>query len=130
MNKDDQAPLAQSRQNILTLLDDFIEQIQQIRKILLGMSLSAIVLAPLAIALSIYLILHPSFFAVLEIENEFGLILSVLLGSVIIISVIWLSTGIRQYYSMNRWKTRYMEYQNEKEAIDKKIASQFGLDQE
>lgn len=120
----------QSRQNILTLLDGFIEQIQQIRRILLGMSLSAIILAPLAIALSVYLILHPSFFEILQIENEFGLILSILLGAVIIISTIWLSTGIRQYYSMSRWKNRYAEYQNEKEAIDKKIASQFGLDQE
>ncbi|AFU60245.1 hypothetical protein Ngar_c33300 [Candidatus Nitrososphaera gargensis Ga9.2] len=120
----------QSRQNILTLLDGFIEQIQQIRRILLGMSLSAIILAPLAIALSVYLILHPSFFEILQIENEFGLILSILLGAVIIISAIWLLTGIKQYYSMNHWKNRYIEYQNEKEAIDKKIASQFGLDQE
>ena len=131
MSKDNQdQPPAESRQNILSLLDDFIQQIQNIRRILLGMSLSAIVLAPLAIALSIYLMFHPSFFAVLEIENEFGLILSVLLGAVIIISVIWLLTGIRQYSSMNRWKTRYVEYQNEKAALDRKIASQFGLDQE
>jgi hypothetical protein len=131
MSSDDQEPPTQSsRQDILTLLDSFIQQIQRIRRILLGMSISAIVLAPLAIALSVYLLLHPSFFAVLETENEFGLVLSVLLGAVIIISGIWLFTGIRQYYSMNRWKNRYEEYQREKEAIDKKIASQFGLNQD
>ena len=118
------------RQNILTLLDDFIDQIQQIRKILLGMSASAIILAPLAIALSAYLMFHPSFYAVLETENEFGLVLSIVLGAVIIISLVWLSTGIMKYYSMSRWKNRYMEYQKEKEEMDKKIASQFGLDQE
>lgn len=84
-----------SRQDVLDLLDSFIDQIQQIRKIMLGMSVSAIVLAPLGIALSIYLMFHPSFFAVLEIENEFGLVLSILLGAVVIISGIWLSTGIR-----------------------------------
>ena len=49
------------RHDILTLMDSFIEQIQQIRRILIGMSVSAIVLAPLALALSLYLILHPSF---------------------------------------------------------------------
>ena len=131
MSNDNQDPSRPPyRHDILSMLDGFIQQIQQIRRILLGMSLSAIVLAPLAIALSIYLLLHPSFFAVLEIENEFGLVLSVLLGAVIIISAIWLSIGIRQYYSMNQWKSRYVEYQNEKEALDKKIASQFGLDQE
>ena len=118
------------RQDILTLMDSFIEQIQQIRKILIGMSVSAIVLAPLALALSLYLILHPSFFAVLEIENEFGLILSVLLGAVIVISGIWFFTGIRQYRSMSAWKNRYKEYSRQKEEMDKKIASQFNLDQE
>lgn len=119
-----------SRQDVLDLLDSFIDQIQQIRKIMLGMSVSAIVLAPLAIALSIYLMFHPSFFAVLEIENEFGLVLSILLGAVVIISGIWLSTGIRQYRSMSIWKNHYREYVKEKEEVDRKIATQFGLDQD
>jgi uncharacterized membrane protein len=119
-----------ARQDILTLLDGFIQQMQNIRRILLGMSVSAIVLGPLAIALSVYLLLHPSFFAILERENEFGLVLTVLLGAVIIISGVWLVTGIRQYRSMSKWKERYEEYRREKEAIDRKIASQFGLDQD
>jgi uncharacterized membrane protein len=119
-----------ARQDILALLDGFIQQIHNIRRILLGMSVSAIVLGPLAIALSIYLLLHPSFFAILERENEFGLVLTVLLGAVIITSGVWLVTGIRQYYSMSQWKKRYEEYLKEKEAIDRKIASQFGLDKD
>lgn len=129
MSNDNQEPRS-SRQDILALLDNFIQQIQQLRRILLGVSVSAIILAPLAIALSIYLLLHPSFFAVLEIENEFGLVLSVLLSAVIVISSIWLLTGIRQYRSMNVWNRRYSEYEKGKEEIDRKIASQFGLDQD
>jgi hypothetical protein len=116
-----------TRQDILSLLESFIQQIHHIRKIMLAMSVSAIVLGPLAIALSIYLLSHASFFVLLERENEFGLVLTVLLGAVIIISGIWLVTGIRQYYSMSKWKKRYEEYQREKEDIDRKIASQFGL---
>jgi hypothetical protein len=119
-----------ARQDILTLLDGFIQQIQNIRRILLGMSVSAIVLGPLAIALSVYLLLHPSFFTVLDTENEFGLVLTVLFGAVIITSGIWLFTGIRQYSSMSQWKKRYEDYHREKQAIDRKIASQFGLDQD
>lgn len=116
-----------SRHDILKLLDGFIGQIQQLRKIMLGMSVSAIVLAPLAIGLSVYLVRHPSFFAILEIENEFGLILSVLLGAVIVVSGIWLATGISQFRSMSTWKERYKEYSQEKEELDRKIASRFGL---
>jgi uncharacterized membrane protein len=131
MSSDNQDGIISStRQDILALLDSFIHQIQNIRRILLGVSVSAIILGPLAIALSIYLLFHPSFFAVLETENEFGLVLTVLLGAVIIISGIWLVTGIRQYYSMSQWKKRYEEYLKEKEAIDRKIASQFGLDKD
>ena len=115
-----------SRHDILSLLDNFIEQIHQIRRTLLGVSISALVLSPLAIALSIYLMLHPSFFAILEIENEFGLVLSVLLGAVIIISSIWLITGIRQYRSLSSWNNRYKEYIEEKQKLDKMIESQYG----
>ena len=117
-----------SRHDILSLLDNFIEQIHQIRNTLLGVSVSALVLSPLAIALSIYLMLHPSFFAILEIENEFGLVLSVLLAAVIIISSIWFITGIRQYRSLSSWNNRYKEYIEEKQKLDKMIESQYGSD--
>jgi hypothetical protein len=118
------------RGNILGILDGFIDTIQQLRKIMIGMSISAIFLAPLAIALSAYLMLHPSFFAILEVENEFGLVLSILLAAVIIISGIWFTTGIKQFKSMSKWRKRYEDYAKEKQEIDKKIAAQFGLDKE
>jgi hypothetical protein len=116
-----------ARENILGLMDSFIEQITTIRKILLGVSISALLLAPLAIGLSVYLIFHPSFFAILEIENEFGLVLSILLGAVLIISSIWLVSGIRQHKSISSWSKRYNEYKMEKEDMDRKIAAQYGL---
>jgi hypothetical protein len=125
---DREKDLGTSRHNILSLVDNFIEQIFQIRKTLRGVSVSAMVLAPLAIALSVYLLRHPSFFAILEIENEFGLVLSILLGAVIITSSIWLIIGIRQYRLIGSWNKRYNEYIKDKEAIDRKIASQYGVD--
>ncbi|MFL6432174.1 MAG: hypothetical protein ACJ71O_00390, partial [Nitrososphaeraceae archaeon] len=82
------------RYRILTLIESFIEQIFHIRKTLLGVSISAIIMAPIAIGLSVFLLRHPSFFTVLEMENEFGLVLGVLLGAIIIISSIWLVLGL------------------------------------
>jgi hypothetical protein len=125
---DEEKKLSISRHNILSLVDSFIDQIFQIRKTMRGVSISAIILAPLAIALSIYLLLNPSFFAVLEVEDEFGFILSILLGAVIIISSIWIVTGIRQYRLVDSWNKRYNEYINYKEEIDRKIVSRYGLD--
>jgi hypothetical protein len=114
-----------SRYRILSLIDNFIEQIFQIRKTLFGVSISALVLAPIAIGLSVYLLQHPSFFAILDIENEFGDVLAVLLGTIIIISSIWLVAGIRQYRLIGSWKKRYGDYIREKQEIDRKIASQY-----
>ena len=115
------------RANILSLMDSFIEQITSIRKTLLRVSISALFLSPLAIGLSIYLISHPSFFAILEIKNEFGLVLSIVLAAVFIISFIWLALGIRQYRSISPWSKRYDEYKKEKEDMDRKIISQYGF---
>src|SRR6188472_1826215 len=114
-----------SRYRILSLIDNFIEQIFQIRKTLFGVSISALVLAPIAIGLSVFLLQHPSFFAILDIENEFGDVLAVLLGTIIIISSIWLVAGIRQYRLIGSWKKRYGDYIREKQEMDRKIASQY-----
>ena len=116
MGEDD---IAKSRASILALVDSFIEQITSIRKTLLGVSTSTLLLSPLAIGLSIYLISHPSFFAILEIKNEFGFVLSILLAAVFIISFTWLMSGIRQYKSISSWNKRYDEYKKEK--MDRKI---------
>jgi uncharacterized membrane protein len=117
-----------SRYNILTLIETFIEQIFRIRKTLLGISISAIIMAPIAIGLSVFLLLHPSFFAVLEMENEFGIVLGVLLGAIIIIASVWLVVGIRQYRLIGSWNKRYGNYIREKQEIDRTIASQYGED--
>lgn len=127
-NDDDDDFTTNARANLLTLMDTFIQQILNIRKTLLGVSISALILAPIAIGLSVYLIRHPSFFAILEIENEFGTVLSILLGSVITISCIWLYAGIRQYKKIGSWNSRYKAYLNEKREINRKISSQFGLE--
>jgi hypothetical protein len=117
-----------SRYSILNLIETFIDQIFHIRKTLLGVSISAVIMAPIAIGLSVYLLRHPSFLAVLEIENEFGIVLGVLLGAIIIISLVWLVVGIRQYRLIGSWNKRYENYIREKQEIDRTIASQYGED--
>jgi hypothetical protein len=127
---DDAQKISSSRQQVLSVLDSFIEQILQIRRTLLGVSISSLILAPLAIGLSVFLLRHPSFFVILQIENEFGLILSILLGSVIVISSLWLIAGIRQYRSVGSWNKKYKAYLQDKQELDKKIAAQFVLDRD
>jgi hypothetical protein len=116
------------RYRILSLIDTFIEQIFHIRKTLLGVGVSALIMAPIAIGLSIYLLRHPSFIAILDMENEFGIVLAVLLGAIIIISSVWLVVGIRQYRLIGSWNKRYRDYVKEKQERDRTIASQYSED--
>ena len=119
-----------SRTDILKMLDSFIDQMSKIRRTLKGVSISALILAPLALALSLYLMRHPSFLGLMDNRDEFGIVLVTLLSSVIVISSIWIFTGIRQYRLIDSWNRRYEEYLRGKEKIDREIASNFGTTEE
>jgi hypothetical protein len=129
-NNNDLTQRTKRQNNILSLIDSFIEQIFHMRRTLYFISISAIILASFAIALSLFLLRHPSFFAVLELEDEFGLVLSILLGAIIIISVIWIVAGIKQYRFISLWSKRYNDYIKYKDALDKKLASEYDLHQD
>ena len=135
MNEDGGGDLnnSTSRHNVISLMDSFIQQILATRKTLvlaLSLSISSIVLAPFAIGLSVFLALHPSFFAILEREEEFGLFLGILLGGVVIVTSIWLIAGIKQYRSIISWNKNYNTFLKKKEEIDKDILSEYDLDQD
>ncbi|HEY7110380.1 MAG TPA: hypothetical protein VH415_13210 [Nitrososphaeraceae archaeon] len=115
-----------TRTDILQMMDGFIEQISKIRTTLKGVSISALILAPLALALSIYIMQHPSFFVLMDNRDEFGIVLVTLLISVIAISSIWIFIGIRQYRLIDSWSRRYDDYLRGKEKIDSEIAANFG----
>ena len=116
--------------DILSSMDLFIEKIQHLRGVMLGVSLSALILAPLAIGISIYLITHPKFFHLVENENEFASLLIILLTVVLVTSGIWLVTGIQQFKSLSSWNKRYLNYLKRKEDLDNDISSRFNLDEE
>jgi hypothetical protein len=134
LNEDDNEDISNTaRQNIISLMDNYIEQLLQARRTLVvafTLSISSIILAPLAVGLSIFLLLHPSFFVALENEDEFGIFLSILLVGIIIISSIWLVTGIRQYSSIKSWNKKYGMFLKKRDEIDRNIVSEYDLDQD
>lgn len=121
---------SQSRFSIIEVIDGFIDKINQIRRTLLGISISALILAPLAIGLSTYLILHPHFFFILDEYDEFGLFLAMSLGIMIVISISWFVLGIRQYLMLKSWNKKYSNYIQRKDQIDNQISTEFKLDEE
>jgi predicted PurR-regulated permease PerM len=116
--------------DILSSMDNFIEKIQHLRGLMLGVSLSALILAPLAIGLSIYLITHPKFFHLVENEGEFAFLLLIFLVVVLVTAGIWLVTGLQQFRSLTSWNRRYGNYLKRREDLDKDISAKFHLDEE
>lgn len=119
-----------NRFSLVEIIEGFIEKINHIRKTLVGISVSALILAPLSIGLSAYLIMHPHFFFVLEEFDEFGTFLAVVLGIIITISIAWLVLGIRQYVLLKSWNKDYSNYVKRKEQVDNEITSEFKLDED
>ena len=122
-----------SPQNVISLIDGFIDQMRQTRKTLaltLSLSISSIVIAPVAVGLSIFLLQHSSFYGVLVKQDEFGLVLSGLLVGVILVCSIWFVLGIKQYRSINSWNKKYEIYSKKKEELDKNISTEYGLDED
>jgi hypothetical protein len=114
-------------------MDHFIERLLQTRRTLVlafSLSVSAIILTPLAVGISIFLLLHPSFFVALEKEDEFGIFLAILLFGIIVVCSIWLITGIMLYRSIKSWNKKYTDFLKKREEIDKNIISEYDLDQE
>lgn len=122
--------MSDNHNNILSSMDLFIEKIQQLRGIMLGMSFSALILAPLAIGISLYLITHPKFRVLIESEGEFALLLTVLLTVVLVTSGIWLVAGLQQFQSLSSWNRRYCGYLKKRDDLDKEISSKYHLDEE
>lgn len=119
-----------TRFSVVEIIEGFIDKINQIQKTLIGISISALILAPLAIGLSGYLIMHPHFFFILEEYDEFGLFLAISLGIIIAVSIAWLALGIRQYMMLKSWNAKHSSYIQKKEQVDSKISSEFKLDED
>lgn len=117
-----------SRFSLIEVIESFIEKINNIRITLLSISISGLILAPFAIGMSAYLITHPHFFFVLDEYDEFGVFLSLSLGIIIVVSLVWFVLGIRQYLILKSWNEKYTRYIRKKEKVDSEISSQFELD--
>ena len=122
--------MPEDNNDILSSMDGFIEKIQHLKGVMLGVSLSGLILAPFAIGISLYLTMHPKFLLLLEQEDDFGLILIVLLVGILVTSGIWLIVGLMQFSSLSKWNNRYCSYLKRKENLDKTISSTYHLDEE
>lgn len=124
---EEEAEIQTPRLNILGLLDSFILYMSKIRRTFLAISGTSLIQAPVAIALSFYLVFHPSYLPILNRPDDFGEVLTVLFAIVIGSSAFWFITGLRNYRELKRWAIDFDRFQKQKQAEDEAINRKFGL---
>lgn len=116
-----------SRINIIGLLDSFVLYMSKVRRTFLAISGTSLIQAPVAIALSLYLVFHPSYLPILNRPDDFGEVLTVLFAIIIASSAFWFITGLKNYKELKGWTVNFDRYQKQKQAEEEAISRKFGL---
>ena len=117
----------QSNNNILDLVDSFIDQMLNMTNILKLVSVSSLVMLTIALGLMIYLVYHPLFTNLLATSNDIRLTLSILTVTIIAIFSVGIINSIRQYRVIDTWKKRYQSFILRKNELDKRIETNLTL---
>ena len=99
-----------ARGTVLALIESYITQMLILRKTLLLVFISGVILAPVSIVLSVYILIHPSLDEITDRQDNFGEVLVLLLTAVFIGSVLWFGLSLKQYISIGQWNRRYKQH--------------------
>lgn len=118
----------ESHENLFQIIDGIIAQLNNTRRMFILMILSAMIITPLSFALTF------AFFGPPYEERwwhgpragfgpEFGTGPAFGIARLIpiILVVVWLGVGIRQWYILSKWTTKYETYKELQRKIDEKL---------
>ena len=116
-----------ARSTVLALIESYITQMLILRKTLLLVFVSGVILAPVSIVLSVYILMHPSLNEIMDRQDNFGEVLVILLTAVFISCVLWFGLSLKQYISIGQWNRRYKQYLIEHDVFEKQLLQRYGL---
>ncbi|MCP8317986.1 MAG: hypothetical protein H3Z52_16015 [archaeon] len=112
----------EERTSLLETIDDLIFHINDARMLFVILSISSFIIAPIAIIVAIVFIAHPIFLPYLMHRNPFfGVIFFIYIIFVMILSLIWLYVGLKEYRFLSKWNERFKKYISLKERIDREL---------
>ncbi len=109
-------------ESLLETLDDLIFHMNDARITFIILSISSLIIAPIAIIMAMVFTVNPAFLRWLLNRNLFfGLIFLFYIILVMILSSIWLFVGLREYRFLSKWNERFKKYISLKERVDKEL---------
>lgn len=108
--------------NIFKIMDGIILQLNITKKLFIAMILSIMVIAPMMFLISAILF-APPFEQEERMERSGPPHAKFLPFRIVpvIISLVWLGIGIRQWFVLSKWTKKYEKYKELQEQIDKKL---------
>ena len=115
-----------SRENIFQIMDGIIAQLNRTKKMFIIMILSLMIIPPIAFAVTFALLGPPFHFDAGSREgppDSFGPPPQFAVARIIpiLVSLIWLGIGIRQWFVLSRWSKKYERYKELQKRVDEKL---------
>ena len=115
-----------SRENIFQIMDGIIAQLNRTKKMFIIMILSLMIIPPIAFAVTFALLGPPFHFDAGSRGGQpdsFGPPPQFAVARIvpILVSLIWLGIGIRQWFVLSRWSKKYERYKELQKRVDEKL---------
>lgn len=117
-----------SRENVFQIMDGIIAQLNKTKKMFIIMILTIMIIPPIAFALTFALFGPPFHFEEDKgLSEDFSdaqhLPPQIALARIIpiLVSIIWLGIGIRQWFVLSKWSKKYERYKELQKRIDAKL---------
>ena len=109
-------------ENLFQIIDGIISQLNRTKKMFIIMILTLMILPPISFVITFALLGPPMFFGGGGTHpggfgHGFGLARAV----PIVIFLIWLGIGIRQWFVLSKWTKKYERYKELQKKIDEKL---------
>lgn len=112
----------EERASLLETIDDLVFHMNDARMLFVILSISSLIIAPIAIVIAIVFIAHPLFLPFLLHKNPFfGVIFFIYIIFVVVLSLVWLYVGLKEYRFLSKWNERFKKYISLKERIDREL---------
>ena len=126
-NKDRDSNDIKPRDNIFQIMDGIIAQLNRTKKMFIIMILTLMIIPPVAFAVTFALLGPPFHFETGgrggSSPDGFGPPPQIAVARIvpILVSLVWLGIGIRQWFVLSKWTKKYNQYKELQKKIDEKL---------
>lgn len=116
-----------SRENIFQIMDGIIAQLNRTKKMFIIMILTLMIIPPVAFAVTFALLGPPFHFETGgrggSSPDGFGPPPQIAVARIvpILVSLVWLGIGIRQWFVLSKWSKKYERYKELQKMVDEKL---------